>query len=488
VLTDNIPAIGLAGFDLVVVASPRIAKQDIESLMQKCVAGGQNCLLVGRDPSRQSPYCSVVRSIPQSSKISSNSDLSLRQKLENKAPVRVVLLNDVGLRFGAGIALRRQAASFLLNGWEVAVVAWDAERDKAPPTVTGVESFDNWHGVYSLRQLRTEISGDHFKTANKAVAQIKALRPDVVVVGNVHGAEWPMAIFPRLQQLGATVIAYMHDCYFVTGRCAQPGPCTMYRFGCDANCPTPHEYPRLEPSKIAGAWRDRAEVFTGRNAVPLIGNSRWTRDIAQQRYCESARTAVVHLGLDEALFAPDSKVAARNLLGIPNDKTIVLMGAVDVENQWKGGLLFQAVYEELSKRDDIAIVLFGRASEKFSAAISLGFVRDERLMPLVYNASDIFVSTGTAESFGQTLLEASACALPVVAFDVGGVSDVIVNGETGLLVKSISAAELVASVEMLIADPALRERLGGKGRTRVQEKFSLARQAEAWVDCLKALC
>jgi hypothetical protein len=88
-----------------------------------------------------------------------------------------------------------------------------------------------------------------------------------------------MTVLSRLRAAGIAVVAYMHDCHFVTGRCAHMGPCTKFVTGCDMDCPTAHEPPRLARDQIAPAWRERAEIFAGPAAVPLIANSNWTRDM-----------------------------------------------------------------------------------------------------------------------------------------------------------------------------------------------------------------
>src|SRR5262249_53066264 len=148
-----------------------------------------------------------------------------------------------------------------------------------------------------------------------------------------------------------------------------------------------------------GAWQDRSHLFCGKAGIPLIANSHWTLDMARQRYSTGARTDMIHLGLDHLLFAPIPKAILRRLLKLPVGKTIIAMGAVDVEDQWKGGPVFDAVYRALRERNDVALVLFGRASERLRSARSLGLIEDERLMPLIFNVADIFVSTATAESF-----------------------------------------------------------------------------------------
>jgi len=87
----------------------------------------------------------------------------------------------------------------------------------------------------------------------------------------------------------------------------------------------------------------------------------------------------------------------------------------------------------------------------------------------VYDSADIFAMTSVThgdsiEGFGLVYLEAAAHGLPVVAHDVGGVSEAVLDGETGLLVPPRRPAQLAAAFEKLIHDPSLRRKLGGAGR------------------------
>ncbi|YAL82619.1 glycosyltransferase family 4 protein [Dermacoccaceae bacterium W4C1] len=87
-----------------------------------------------------------------------------------------------------------------------------------------------------------------------------------------------------------------------------------------------------------------------------------------------------------------------------------------------------------------------------------------------YAACDVFAHTGTSETFGQTLQEAMACGLPVVAPARGGPLDVVLPGRTGLLFNPDSPGALRAAVGGLVADPALRDRLGASGSRRMQQR------------------
>ena len=112
------------------------------------------------------------------------------------------------------------------------------------------------------------------------LSEIKAIQPDVLIIGNLHGAGWPLRLLLELKKVKCVTIAYMHDCYLVSGRCAYPGNCRAYETGCDERCPTAADYPSLAGDKIADAWALRREIFCDRDAIHLATNSRWTLDIA----------------------------------------------------------------------------------------------------------------------------------------------------------------------------------------------------------------
>ena len=96
----------------------------------------------------------------------------------------------------------------------------------------------------------------------------------------------------------------------------------------------------------------------------------------------------------------------------------------------------------------------------------------EKLLPALYNCSDVFVLPSIQEGQGIVLLEAQASGKPVVGFDIGGVREAVQNGETGLLVKGEESDAFADSLIKLLDDRDLRQRMGVNGRKFVVENFT----------------
>lgn len=124
---------------------------------------------------------------------------------------------------------------------------------------------------------------------------------------------------------------------------------------------------------------------------------------------------------------------------------------------------------------------WGRGQARVSM---LSYVEPEE-MPWVYAAADVYLHTAPCEGFGLTVAEAQAAGLPVVAYNVPGVNEIVVGGETGLLASDdrpgIEMSHLVACLERLTTDQRLRRRMGKAGQRRVGELFMAERMGAEYL-------
>lgn len=116
-------------------------------------------------------------------------------------------------------------------------------------------------------------------------------------------------------------------------------------------------------------------------------------------------------------------------------------------------------------------------------SILTGYVMPDKI-PALQNELDIYAAlTNTKESFGVSVLEASACEKPVVVSNMGGLPEVVENRITGIIVPPDNAAAAADAIERLILDPALREKLGKNGRERVKKLYNWNDNVEQMINC-----
>lgn len=203
---------------------------------------------------------------------------------------------------------------------------------------------------------------------------------------------------------------------------------------------------------------------------------------------------VIHNGIDPLDASEADRARVRAELGLTDDD--VLVGMVGRVNAWKGQMALAEAAAKVVGRDDKVRFLFvggtfageeglldalrqrTAASDLHGRAIVWDFRKD---VAAIMAALDIFVLPSTQpDPLPTVVLEAMSLARPVVAFAHGGVCEMVIAGETGLLVPPCEQAGLADAIERLAEDPVLRRQLGDKGRARFQEKFSVSAFLDAW--------
>ncbi|MCE9590111.1 MAG: glycosyltransferase family 4 protein [Planctomycetes bacterium] len=215
---------------------------------------------------------------------------------------------------------------------------------------------------------------------------------------------------------------------------------------------------------------------------------------ASKRLAASPRS-VVYDGLElPPLPNGDDRAAARRELGLPADKVIVLYagqiierkGVADLMHAWSRGESdpARAAFLVVVGDDSAGNGAYRRAMEKLAGDLSLGedrlrFVGFQKNVPRWLAAADIAVVPSHVEPLGNATLEAMAFALPVIGGNVGGIPEMVVEGQTGLLVPPRDPPALAAALGRLIGDATLRRKMGVAGRERCETMFSLAAHTRA---------
>ena len=399
-------------------------------------------------------------------------------RLTPDLPRRILFLNDVGFQYGAGIAQARQVECILSLGIETGVLTWAHGNVRLEDVATRTINFDLWLGIREVNHLEGgKVLSDDAVIAG-LLMEVARFGPAVILVGNLHAARWPFRLLPALQRLGCRVVAFLHDAYLFTGRCAYPGTCQLYLTGCNDTCPTATHYPALEPALIAGAWQIRREIFGGPHGIEVVANSHWSKAMFQTALPAAHAVETVHLGADELTFRPGDKTAARQRLGLPAGKPVVLCAAVNFQEDRKGGRPLRAIVAAL--QGEVTFAAFGHNAQEIPGMIGLGYHLAGHRLAEIYQAADLFLGTATEEAFGQTVMEAQLCGLPVVAFEAGGVVEIVQPGITGELVRNGDATEAIAALRKLLADPAALAPMAEQARQHAVARFSMPAHAMRW--------
>ena len=232
------------------------------------------------------------------------------------------------------------------------------------------------------------------------------------------------------------------------------------------------------------ATQNLIERIVFRLATVVHANSGAVKRFLVEQGVAEHRIAVVYNGLDFARVTPRpglTRAAAVEMFRLPSRRRLVTMVA-NLHNPVKDYPMFlRAAAEVRAQVEDAAFIVAGEGElleELRALARQLGIERDvhfigrcDQVAELLF-ASDVCVLSSKAEGFSNAILEYMGAARPVVATEVGGASEVIVEGESGYLVKSGDAQTMAERIVGLLSDANRARAMGERGRRIIQQKFS----------------
>ena len=209
-----------------------------------------------------------------------------------------------------------------------------------------------------------------------------------------------------------------------------------------------------------------------------------------------SRMSIVPNGIDVARFVPpQDKSALRVALGLPKDKVIV--GCVSHFRPTKNLELFVEAASRIHLEVPYCHFLLvgdGDTRSQVETAIHQKGLADAFTLPGAqkdpapwFQAMDVFVFPSQTEGFPSVIVEAGACGVPAVAFDVGGIADVILHGETGFVVPLGDTEQFIRRAITIATTPSLCEAMGQKARQRVHAEYSLSTMIENYSNLFERL-
>jgi glycosyltransferase involved in cell wall biosynthesis len=291
--------------------------------------------------------------------------------------------------------------------------------------------------------------------------------------------------FFRKRPRGLPIVWTLHGMNPVTGGCHHAGDCIRFHAQCGA-CP---ELRSIDEGDISRQiWRRKREAYDSISTerMTFVTPSRWLAGkVKESSLGKRFRLEVIPNGVNTEIFRPHGRQVAREALGLAPDAKIVLFASYSSKDSYKG---FPTLLDALPKvrvtPELVGLTAgFGEPEPGQKCPIpitSLGFIKSEEQMSLVYCAADLFVLPSFQDNFPNAALEALACGIPTVASHVGGIPEIIRDGQTGLTVAPGDSEALARAMDELLAAPARRAAMSLECRRIAVEEYSLEIQAERY--------
>ena len=297
---------------------------------------------------------------------------------------------------------------------------------------------------------------------------IRRLKPDII---NLHWIGRGSVPFGMLRSLaGVPIVWTLRDMWPLTGGCHYAGGCEKLYTGCGA-CPQLQSNMNWDISRWQWAKKKRAW-----NGVPIsyVAMSNWMADYARKSPLVAGNdVTVIPNGIDTEQFSPLDKRHARALWRLPQDKRIVMFGAMNSTTDPRKGYRYLAealrrLGDDGRGKDTMAVV-FGASSGERNLGIDvhyMGRLHDTVSLATLYSCADVMVVPSVEENFGKTAIEAMACGVPVATFANTCQLDIIDHQRDGYLAENLSSDDLARGIVWCLdegeRDPGLRIRARDK--------------------------
>ena len=386
----------------------------------------------------------------------------------SKQNLKVCIVNTADVRGGAAIAARRLLHALRNNGVDAKMLVQNKRSDDPSIYSTTNSKWKKYLNYWRFLRERIPVAMKIAKKENRfAFTSGKfgedisnhplILESDVIHLHWINHSFLSLKSIEKLTKLGKPIVWTNHDMWAFTGGCHYSGECTNYKDGC-GNC---FFLKKSEKNDLSSKlFKSKQQVFKSKKPQ-VITCSSWLGEKAKESSLfRNFEITAIPNPIDTTIFKPDNKNELRKKLNLPLDKNLVLFGAANVMDKRKGlKFLIEALkvfnqkYPELANQSEI--LLFGKSNEEFLKQLplkvhNLGLISGEKNIAKVYAAADVFVLPSLEDNLPNTVMESIACAVPVVAFSIGGIPEMIDHRKNGYLAEYKSIEDLSLGIKTVL--------------------------------------
>lgn len=317
-------------------------------------------------------------------------------------------------------------------------------------------------------------------------------RADIIHLHVIHSGYFNYLALPHLTKRKPAVLT-MHDMWSLTGHCAYSYDCEKWRSGCGP-CPYPKIEPPIRRDATRWEWLAKRRVYR-KSRLAVAAPSAWLAGLAREGLPGQCGIDIrqIPAGLNTERFAPRDRRESKASLGLDPDIPLLLVVAANLRDRRKGFDLFADAMKLLRARQSLNfnVSAMGGGEGALSAiggpVLYLGYLNCVQEKQIAYSAADVVVVPSRADNQPCVILEAMACGTPCVAFDVGGIPEVVKDGETGFLARSESAEDLARALEEALSNPGRTAKMGQNARAQICSDHDLLGAARRYLNLYNEL-
>jgi len=371
--------------------------------------------------------------------------------------MRISLLSTHDIGGGAHVAAHRIHAAFLKNGHQsqqcVAIKSSDDRYVKGPDSKSKlgwalIRPLFNNLPLYFYRH-RTKEKLSLALLPSDTVPRALAFKPDIV---NLHWIADGFLRIPDPVRFARPIVWTLHDMWPFTGGCHYDQECNRFREAC-GQCPLLGSKNRNDLTRKT--LRQKQSIYRRLN-LQVVAPSRWMAQCAQASTAfKDVPVHTIPYPIDLERFKPRDKAAMRELLGLPQDKKLILFSAINsTHNDRKGFFLLNEALQTPAMLQHVGAmecVILGAPPQQPLADLQfklhfIGHLHDQVSLAAVYAAVDLFVAPSLQDNLPNTVIESLACGTPAAAFDIGGMPDMIKHKQNGYLASPMDADNLAEGI------------------------------------------
>lgn len=281
------------------------------------------------------------------------------------------------------------------------------------------------------------------------IRKIKKIAPDIIHLHNLHNCyiNVPM-ILKFIKKRRIKCVLTMHDCWLITGKCPHflYSMCNNWTEKC-GHCQSLKDYPASKFDKTKKMLKIKKNLLSDMD-VNIVVPSYWLKNILLKSFLSNKPIDVIGNGIDNEIFY--RRTINKDHFNLSKDKRIIL----GVASNWtkQKGIDYFINLSKMLDKTRYQIVLVGNIENKAiidgSYIINLNKINDPNELANLYSVADVFLNPTLEDTFPTVNMEANACGLPVITFDIGGSPETI-SKTSGLVIKEFTTECIAISIERI---------------------------------------